>query len=836
MAQASCSFDDELVRLFDLSHDAFCIAGFNGYLKRANAAFPRLLGYSFEELLALPFIENVYRDDRESVEAVLAELAAGDSVVGFECRHVCADGSVRWLEWSTTSRPEAGVVYGVGRDVTDRRVANDELSALRHVATLAAEGVAPADLFAVVAKEVARVIHVPRVSVARYEPDGTVTTCASFPLLDPVSSVGQRWSLAGTNMLAQVRSSCESARVDDYSQLGGELAETMRRIGIGSTVAVPIVVAGRLWGAMAVFSTELDPLPDDTAARLASFTELLATAIANAESREALGRLAEQQAALRRVATLVARGVAPSEVFSAVADEMASCLHVAHATVSRYEGDTFVPLAVYHGDRLRELPEGFRLALDGDNVAVRVFDTGRVARMDSHDDAPGSHAARIRELGIRSAVGVPIIVGGNIWGAAVVGSTAPEPMPPDTEARMSDFADLVATAIANAATRTELQASRDELRALAEQQAALRRVATLVARGTPPSEVFSPVADEMAMWLHVTHSTVSRYDGDTFVPPAVYHRGRLQKLPEGVRLELDGDNVAVRVLRTGRVARMDSHDDAPGSHAARIRELGIRSAVGVPIIVGGNVWGAAIVGSTAPEPLPPDTETRMSDFADLVATSIANAATRTELIASRARIVAAADEGRRRLERDLHDGAQQRLIGLGLQTRLAEASVPPELHTLRNQLGEVVSGLTGVSADLQEISRGIHPAILSKGGLGPALKTLARRSAVPVTLDLAIDQRLPDSVEVGAYYVVSEALTNAAKHSRASQVTVRGQTKDDNLYLSIRDDGIGGADSGKGSGLLGLKDRVEALGGRMRIMSPAGSGTSLHVTIPLDTP
>jgi PAS domain S-box-containing protein len=841
MAQQSPSFDDELAELFDFSHDAFCIAGFDGYLKRANPAFPRLLGYSLEELLALPFIENVYPDDRESVEAVLAELAAGDPVVGFECRHLCADGSVRWFEWSTSSRPEAGVVYGVGRDVTDRRVANDELSALRHVATLAAEGVAPADLFAVVAEEVARVIDVPRVSVARYEPDGTVTTCAIFPPLDPVSSVGQRWSLAGTNVLAQVRSSCESARIDDYSQLGGELAATMRRIGIGSTVGVPIVVAGRLWGAMAVFSTEPDPLPDDTAARLASFTELLATAIANAESREALGRLAEQQAALRQVATLVARGVAPSEVFSAVADEMARCLHVAHATVSRYEGDTFVPLAVYHRGRLQKLPEGFRLALDGDNVAVRVLRTGRVARMDSHDDAPGSHAARIRELGIRSGVGVPIIVGGSVWGAAVVGSTAPEPMPPDTEARMSDFADLVTTAIANAATRTELQASRDELRALAGQQAALRRVATLVARGTPPSEVFSAVADEMARCLDAANASVNSFENDrvTVVAVAALTPGikRAPRVGEGDSL-LEGDNIATRVFRTGRPARLEGSEfqNAPGAVAVRLRKMGLRCTVAVPIIVDERIWGMAALGSLQPEPLPPDTEARMSDFADLVATSIANAATRTELIASRARIVAAADEGRRRLERDLHDGAQQRLIALGLQTRLAEASVPAELHTLRNQLGEVVSGLTGVSADLQEISRGIHPAILSKGGLGSALKTLARRSAVPVILDLAIDRRLPDSVEVGAYYVVSEALTNAAKHSRASQVTMRGQTKDDNLCLSIRDDGIGGADSGKGSGLLGLKDRVEALGGRMRIMSPAGSGTSLHVTIPLDTP
>jgi signal transduction histidine kinase len=204
------------------------------------------------------------------------------------------------------------------------------------------------------------------------------------------------------------------------------------------------------------------------------------------------------------------------------------------------------------------------------------------------------------------------------------------------------------------------------------------------------------------------------------------------------------------------------------------------------------------------------------------------------LIASRARIVAAADEGRRRLERDLHDGAQQRLIALGLQTRLAEATVPPEMQSLKQQLSDIVSASAAVSADLQEISRGIHPAILSKGGLGAALKALARRSAIPVTLDLTIDQRLSDSVEVGAYYVVSEALTNAAKHSRATGVVVSGHTKDHTLSLSIDDDGIGGADIGNGSGLVGLADRVEALGGRIRITSPAGRGTSLEATIPFD--
>jgi signal transduction histidine kinase len=418
---------------------------------------------------------------------------------------------------------------------------------------------------------------------------------------------------------------------------------------------------------------------------------------------------------------------------------------------------------------------------------------------------------------------------------AAVGSSAPEPLPADTEARIGDFADLVATSIANAATRAELGASRDELRVLADQQAALRRVATLVARGVTPSEVFCAVADEMARCANVRHATVSRYSADdALIPLAVYHGDGLQQLPEGLRLALDGDNVATRVFRTSGAARMDSHDNASGTHAARIRELGIRSAVGVPIIVDSRLWGAAIVGSWAPEPLPPDTEARIGDFADLVATAIANAATRAELIASRARIVAAADDARRRLERDLHDGAQQRLVSLGLQTRLAEASVPPQLDGLKSQLSRVVSGLTDVSVDLQEISRGIHPAILSKGGLGPALKTLARRCTVPVTLDLAIDRRLRDSVEVGAYYIVAEALTNTAKHSRAAQVEVCAESKDDNLFLSIRDDGIGGADIAKGSGLIGLKDRAEALGGRMRIESPAGHGTSLHIRIPLD--
>jgi signal transduction histidine kinase len=277
---------------------------------------------------------------------------------------------------------------------------------------------------------------------------------------------------------------------------------------------------------------------------------------------------------------------------------------------------------------------------------------------------------------------------------------------------------------------------------------------------------------------------------------------------------------------------MDNWDGALGPIADRVRELGLRSRIGAPIVVDERLWGIAVVATTESQPLPPDTEDRIVEFAELVATAIAAATTRTELIASRARIVAAADDARRRLERDIHDGAQQRLVSLGLKLRLMEESVPSHLGELKGDLSQVVSGLADVFTELQEISRGIHPAILSTGGLQAALKTLARRSAVPVDLDLAIDRRLPDSVEVAAYYVVAEAMANAAKHSHASELKLTACVGDESLDLCISDDGIGGADSTKGSGLIGLKDRIEALGGRLRVASPPGGGTTLDITIP----
>jgi signal transduction histidine kinase len=278
---------------------------------------------------------------------------------------------------------------------------------------------------------------------------------------------------------------------------------------------------------------------------------------------------------------------------------------------------------------------------------------------------------------------------------------------------------------------------------------------------------------------------------------------------------------------------MDDFSEARGAIADAVRELGVRWAVGVPIIVDGALWGVMTTGSREAEPVTGGLEDRLAKFTELLATAIANAESRAELDSSRARIVATADATRRRIERDLHDGAQQRLVSLALEVRAVQASVPPDLGELRAELSRVAAGHADVLDELREIAQGIHPAVLADGGLGPALKTLARRSPVPVELDARVEGRLPEPVEVAAFYVVSEALANVAKYACASVVQVAVATRDGVLRVSVRDDGLGGADPAIGSGLLGLKDRAEAIGGTISLDSPPGAGTSLFVELPL---
>jgi signal transduction histidine kinase len=287
------------------------------------------------------------------------------------------------------------------------------------------------------------------------------------------------------------------------------------------------------------------------------------------------------------------------------------------------------------------------------------------------------------------------------------------------------------------------------------------------------------------------------------------------------------DGLTATVGHTGRSARVDDYGAIEGGEAT-LRE-GIRSAVAVPIHVNGRLWGLIAVG---PGPLPPDLEQRMAEFTDLVATAVANAQNRAELITSRARIVAASDEVRRRIERDLHDGAQQSLIALAMRLRSA-ATAPRDSDEIRTQITDVAVALMDAIDELREIARGIHPAILSRAGLRPALRALGRRSAIPVDLDVRIDGRLPEAIEVAAYYVVSEMLTNAAKHAHASVVEVHAEASGSTLRLRVRDDGVGGADPLRGSGLVGLKDRIEALGGTFSITSPERGGTTVSSELPI---
>ncbi len=538
-------------------------------------------------------------------------------------------------------------------------------------------------------------------------------------------------------------------------------------------------------------------------------------------------RIADEQAALRRVAVLVAGGASPEEVFAAVTAEVRRLLGADLTALLRYEADremTFVARWTATGE---DRSGGTRVPLGGQNVSTRVFETGQPARMDDTSGFSGASGEIVRGLGVRSVVGVPVMVEGRLWGVMLVSNRSEEPFPADATARLAGLTELVGTAIANAQARVEL-------RDYAEEQAALRRVATLVAGGTAPEAVFAAVAAEAGRLLSANLTTVTRYDphGVLTTLGAWSSTGTVVPFTAG-SASLGGRNISGMVLRTGQPARIDDYKQATGGAADLGREWGIRAAVGAPIRVEGRLWGVMAVASSREEPLPADAEARLAGFTELAGTAIANAEARAALAASRARMVAAADEARRRIERDLHDGAQQRLVTLALQLREAQATASPEAGDLVKRLDGVATGLESALAELREIARGIHPAILSEGGLRPALAALARSSAVPVDLRVEVAGRLPGPVEIAVYYVACEALANVAKHAGATAATVEAVADEGALRVRIRDDGRGGAAFGRGSGLVGLRDRVEALNGRITLHSPPGAGTVLEVHIPV---
>lgn len=380
------------------------------------------------------------------------------------------------------------------------------------------------------------------------------------------------------------------------------------------------------------------------------------------------------------------------------------------------------------------------------------------------------------------------------------------------------------------------RAAEQERGALAEEQAALRRVATLVAQQSTPEQVFAAVTDELRRLLALDIIHMLRYEWDGSAVVVAGRSAAGDQLPEGARLTLSGDDVASRVRTTGAPSRVDQVRGEPGELEGRLRSIGARSMTGSPIVVDGSLWGVMIAASTDSVRIPDATQGRVDEFTDLIATVIANAEARTELSASRARVISAGDSARRRLERDLHDGVQQRLVATALDVRRAANLAGTGDDDLNDALARIGTDLITAIDELREVAHGIHPTILSNGGIKPALASLVRRSGLPAQLAVSGARRLPDAIESTVYYVVSEALTNAAKHARASTVDVTVAVGSATVEVLITDDGVGGADLRHGSGLIGLRDRVEAVGGSIEMDSPIGVGTTLRVQLPATAP
>jgi GAF domain-containing protein/PAS domain-containing protein len=702
-----------------------------------------------------------------------------------------------------------------------------EQAALRRVATVVAREASQAEVFAEIAEGVGELLGAEEIRMLRYEDDRTALVVAASGEASDVMHVGSHQLLGGDNAASRVLRTQRPVRIDEYRTATGPIADAVRQARIRGAVATPILVEGRLWGTIVAATTRDEPLPPETESRLSQFTELMATAIANTESHARANRLAGEQAALGRVATLVAEGVEPAELFSAVTKEVARLFAgvspLLVPSVIRFDpGPEFVLVGA--SEPMYGVPAGSRWGLKDLYVSTRVFRTQRSARVDESDLAAlgGPDAELLRRQGFLYQVGSPIVVEGHVWGAMTMNSR--DALPPDTGERLEKFTELVATAIAN----TEAHA---EIERLADEQAALRRVATLVAHESPAAEVFAAVAEEVGRLLGVEDTTIFRYEDD-WTATVVADRGeRDVPMPIGRHVSLEGESATALVRRTGRSARVDDFSTATGPLADYTREAGIGSTVGSPIVVDGRLWGAMIAATRTDDAMPNDTESRMAQFTGLVATAISNLQARSDLAASRARIVEAADEERRRVVRDLHDGAQQRLVHSIVTLKLARRAFQDGGDSPESLVREALQYAEHGYAELRELAHGILPAVLTHGGLRAALDTFVARLRLPVRVDVPND-RLRADIEASAYFVVAEALTNVVKHSQAGSAEVTASVDDETLHLEIRDDGIGGADP-NGSGLIGMEDRLTALGGRLTIASPRGGGTCVTATVPL---
>ena len=638
--------------------------------------------------------------------------------------------------------------------------------------------------FDAVVSEVARILDA-STCLLRHDADGSTTAVAS--LGDPALAKGSRRPNDGSSRL-------------EWS------------------VTSAVVVDGVMWGTLCARPPE--PPPRDAERWLADVAELVSIAVAAASSRVALRRLAAEQAAVRHVATLVAEGSSLSDLFAAVARAVAQAVDADAIAVERIDADrSATVIASLDAPRF---PIGSRWALVEPGLHASVMTSGRPVRVADASVLGGARGAALRDSAIRSLVAAPIVVSGALWGLMWVGGRRAEPLPAVTETRLRDFAEFAAVAVANSE-------SRNRLRRLADSEASLRRVATLSAEGATPEELLAAVADEAARILDGSAVAIVRYDADDAFEVVAAHNDPVFEI--GSTWPVEDSSLAAAVRATRAPVRDDDF-------------------VGAPIVVDGDVWGMVVVRLRQPrEALPRFTawytsrmlsssvpgeeiESRLASFTELVGTAISRAEAHAEVIASRVRIVEAGDAAMRRIERDLHDGTQQRLVALALHLQRVRADVPAEEVDTHEAIEQLERELKSVIDEVQELSRGVHPAQLAEGGLRPALRALARRSPIPIDLSLDVPERLPASVETAVYYVVSEALANAIKHSQATTLLVTVALDSGAIRVTVADDGVGGAEIGAGSGLTGLSDRVEALAGRFEVASPAGGGTTISVELP----
>jgi signal transduction histidine kinase len=816
-----------------------------GSASKVSGAFPLGVHWKFQEGMASFDVYRTGRSARSGAHLTTVEGPIGDThrqmgIVSAVASPIVVDGRL-WgamavhgqepLPPDTEERLEkftelvATAIANVESRAALTRLA-DEQAALRRVALLVAQGVRPDEIFAAVSNEVGRLVGTDSATVVKFDDGGAgISHVGVASKMSEAFPLGAHWNFTDGMASAEVYRTGRSARggARDWSQVEGPVAETHNRLGIVSTVASPIVVEGRLWGAVAVQSQE--PLPLDIEERLEKFTELVATAIANAESRAELARLAGEQAALRRVATLVAKESSPAEVFATVAEEVASALGDVDCALLRDEGDRTGSAVASWGARASAVfPVGARIPLDGDGVVASVVREGRPYRLDDYAGTTGTLSERAREIGVRSAVGCPIVVGRRIWGAMAVANYAAEPFPAETESRIAQFSELVATAIANADARAEVER-------LAEEQAALRRVAMLVAGGASPTAVFDAVAAEMEKLLDADRVALSRYEPYAEVTVVAHRGSEAWRLPPGSRVSDEDGTVSSLVRRTERPARIEQFEPMDSASPELAHVFGAGAAVGAPIVVDGRLWGVIAATWDREKSPPADTEKRIAQFAQLLDTAIANADSRDQLDASRARLITEGDEARRRVVRDLHDGAQQRLVHAIIMLKLAQRALRKNDGQVESLLGEALEHAQRGNAELRELAHGILPAALTRGGLRAAVRAMVHRLDLPVEVHVPGEQFAAET-ESSAYFIVAEAITNVVKHAHAKRAEVRASVEDGMLHVEVRDDGVGGADPG-GHGLVGIGDRVTALGGRLEIESPPGGGTLLAAALPL---